>query len=155
MPAIVPPVPRPQVLRILAPAMLLLPLISGCVAVGHSYEGNPISRDVLDRIEVGRTTRAEVLELLGAPLAVERVDVTGLTERLLARIDGDELALKLDPALFDELYIYRRTQTYRFGVFLGVYTRITSDQRSDRLTILFDPEGVVLGVGWTPGTDDL
>ncbi len=134
---------------------LLVWLLPGCVVFSTDYQGNPIERDVVAQIQVGRTTRAEVLELLGAPLAIERVDVTGLTERLLARFEGEELTVKLDPALFDELYVYQRTQTERFVLLLIFYNRVKTDQRSDRLTVLFDPAGVVLGVGWTPGTDDL
>lgn len=144
-------------LRLARPLALfaLFLLLPGCIAFSTEYEGNPIRREVVSQIEVGKTTRAEVLELLGAPLAAERVDVTGLAERLLSRVEGEELALKLDPALFDEIYIYQRTQIERFGVILILYNRFKTDRRSDRLAIFFDPDGVVLGVGWTPGTDEL
>ena len=144
----------PTLLRLLILSLAALTLPS-CIAVSKEAEGNPIPRSAIDQIVAGKTTRAEVLELLGAPLAVERADVTGLTERLLSRVEGDDLTLKIDPALFDELYVYRRTQTERFGLFLIFYNRLVTDRRSDRLTVLFDPEGVVLGVGWTPGTDEL
>jgi len=129
--------------------------LSGCVAFSSDYEGNPIEREMIDQIQVRQTTRAEVLELLGEPLSIDQVDITGLTERLLSRFEGEVPLLQLDPALFDELYVYQRTQTDRFALFLLFYNRIETEQRSDRLTILFDPDGIVLGVGWTPGTDEL
>ena len=142
----------PTALRLVLLSCIAL-TVPSCIAVSKESDGNPIPRDRIEQIVPGQTTRAEVLEMLGAPLAVERADVTGLTERLISRVAGEDLALTIDPALFDELYIYRRTVTERFGISLLVYNRLIVDRRSDRLTILFDPEGVVLGVGWTPGTD--
>ncbi len=136
-------------------AVLLCSVLPGCVAFSSDFEGNPIEREMIDQIQVGKTTRAEVLELLGAPLAIDQVDITGLTERLLSRFEGEVPLLQLDPALFDELYVYQRTQKERFALFLLFYNRIETEERSDRLTILFDPDGIVLGVGWTPGTDEL
>ncbi len=141
-------------LRTMAGGLLLF-LLPSCVTLSTEYVGNPIERGVLSQIEIGKTHRAEVLQLLGAPMATERADITGLTERLLSRFEGEELAVKLDPALFDELYIYERTQIERFVLFLIFYNRVKTDRRSDRLTVLFDPSGLVIGVGWTPGTDDL
>ena len=32
---------------------------------------------------------------------------------------------------------------------------VFSDERSDRLSIFFDKDGVTMGVGWTPGREGL
>lgn len=127
----------------------------GCVGVSTQYEGNPITKENLAKIEVGVTTRAAVLEVLGSPLVIDRTDITGLAERALSRFQGEELTLKIDPSLFNDVYIYERRQIDRWLIFLGFFTYITSDERSDRLSIFFDREGLVLGLGWTEGTEGL
>ncbi len=139
----------------LALAALLLLFAPGCIGISTQYEGNPIAKETLVKIVVGKTTRKEVLELLGSPLEIDRADITGLAERALSRYQGEELMLKIDPSLFDDVYIYERRQIDRWAVLLGVFNYVTSDERSDRLSVFFDREGVVLGVGWTPGTDEL
>ncbi len=139
-------------------ALLLLALLGGapgCIGISTQYEGNPIAPETLAKIAVGTTTRAQVLELLGSPLEIDRTDITGLAERALSRYQGEELSLKIDPSLFEDVYIYERRQIDRFALLLGLFNYVTSDERSDRLSVFFDKEGVVLGVGWTPGTEDL
>lgn len=139
-------------------ALLLLTLLAGtpgCIGISTQYEGNPIAAETLQKIAVGTTTRAQVLELLGSPLEIDRTDITGLAERALSRYQGEELSLKIDPSLFEDVYIYERRQIDRFALLLGIFNYVTSDERSDRLSVFFDKEGVVLGVGWTPGTEDL
>lgn len=128
---------------------------TGCVAIGTQVEGNPITAETVKKIVVGTTKRAEVLELFGSPLKIDRTDITGLAERALARFQGEELTLKVDPSLFNDVYIYERREIDRFVLFLGVFNYVGSDERADRLSIFFDKNGVVLGVGWTPGRDGL
>ena len=140
----------------LVPTLLLFSLLAGgCISVGRTYEGNPITEEVLARIVKGKTTRAEVLEMLGAPLAVETANITNLAEQALARYAGEKLLLNIDPALFNDVYVYERKQTNHFIVALILFNYYSSDKRSDRLAVFFDRKGVVLGVGWTPGRKDL
>lgn len=129
--------------------------LTGCIGISTQYEGNPIDAQTVDAIVIGQTTRAQVLEMLGSPLKIDRADITGLAERALARYQGEELLLKIDPSLFEEVYVYERRQIDRFALLLGVFNYINSDERSDRLSVVFDTEGKVLGVGWTPGTEGL
>jgi hypothetical protein len=129
--------------------------LPGCIGISTQMEGNPIEDEQLEQIEVGTTTRAQVLELLGSPLVIDRTDITGLAERALARYQGEELTLKIDPSLFNDVYIYERRYVDRFAILLGVFNYVSSDERSDRLSVFFDKNGVVLGVGWTPGSEDL
>ena len=142
-------------LRLLAFLLVSLLWAPGCVGISTQYEGNPITKENLAKIEVGVTTRAAVLEVLGSPLVIDRTDITGLAERALSRFQGEELTLKIDPSLFNDVYIYERRQIDRWLIFLGFFTYITSDERSDRLSIFFDREGLVLGLGWTEGTEGL
>ncbi|MHC4778245.1 MAG: hypothetical protein ACYTFG_06710 [Planctomycetota bacterium] len=129
--------------------MMLGLTVSGCISFGTTSDGNPIDRAVLARIVKGKTTRAEVLEMLGAPKIVENAKVTNLAEQALAQYEGEELTLKLDPALFNDVYIYEKKETEYFILFLVVFNYYSSTERSDRLAVFFDQQGKVLGVGWS------
>ena len=142
-------------LRLLAFLLVSLLWAPGCVGISTQYEGNPITKESLAQIKVGVTSRAAVLEVLGSPLVIDRTDITGLAERALSRFQGEELSLKIDPSLFNDVYIYERRQVDRWLIFLGFFTYVTSDERSDRLSIFFDREGLVMGLGWTEGTAGL
>jgi len=132
-------------------ALLLaaLSVCSGCLSFGVSYEGNPIDQAAVAKIVKGRTTRAEVLELLGAPKRIEEANITNLVEQSLARYQGEKLTLQIDPALFNDVYIYERKQTDTFVLFLIVFNYYSSDETATRLAVFFDKNGKVLGVGWT------
>jgi len=136
-------------------AALVAVVLGGCVGLSTTYEGNPIAPEDLERIEVGATTRAEVLELLGSPLVIDRTDITGLAERVLARYQGEALTLQIDPSLFNDVYIYERREIDRWALILGFVNFFESDERTDRLSVFFDQEGTVMGVGWTPGREGL
>ena len=127
----------------------------GCIGFSNQTEGNPIEPELLERIVVGETTRAEILEWFGSPLRIDRADITGLAERVLSRYQGEALTLQIDPSLFNDVYIYERREIERFGLVLGIVNVFDSDERSDRLSVFFDREGKVLGVGWTPGREEL
>ncbi len=132
-----------------------IPGLTGCVSVGRTYDGNEIRKDVIDQIRKGETTRADVLRILGAPIRVDTANITALAEQALARYEGEKLTLQIDPALFNEVYIYERKQTNSLMVFAIFFNYYRSDQRSDRLAVFFDKDGIVLGVGWTPGRAEL
>ena len=129
--------------------------LSGCVGISTQYEGNPIQAEDLAKVEIGTTTRAEVLEIFGSPLRIDRADITGLAERALSRYQGEKLSLEIDPSLFNDVYIYERREIDRFALLLGFFNYVVSDERSDRLSVFFDKAGKVLGLGWTPGTEGL
>lgn len=141
--------------RLVLPFFLGLFLSTGCIMISRTYEGNPITKKSLDQIIVGKTTRAEVLKILGAPKEVETANITSLVEQALARYEGEKLTLKIDPALFNDVYIYERSQTNRFAIALLLFNYYSSDERSDRLAIFFDKNGKVQGMGWTQGRKDL
>ncbi len=136
----------------LAPVLLLL---AGCVTYSTVYDGNPVDPELVARIQVGVTTKAEVMQLLGSPHQVQVTDVSGLAESLIASAPGDGLTVKLDASLMDQIYIYERMKTVRFGFFAGLYNDYRSDTRSDRLCIVFDKDGKVLAVGWTQQAEQI
>jgi outer membrane protein assembly factor BamE (lipoprotein component of BamABCDE complex) len=127
-----------------------LSLCTGCISFGITHEGNPIDKEAVAKIIKGRTTRAEVLELLGAPSEVEEANITNLAEQAVARYQGEKLTLHIDPALFNDVYIYKKTTKSYFVIFLILCNYYSSKDTVARLAVFFDRNGKVEGVGWTP-----
>ena len=99
-------------------------LLSGC-AITHTEVGGPVP--VPEGLEVGVTTKAEALAQLGPPRIVRR------------QFDG-------------ELYTWRRTESReRSLTLLPVYVQALyvafGESRRDDLSLLFDREGVLRGMG--------
>ncbi len=99
-------------------------LATGLMLTGCSRQlvGQPIREDLIPKIAVGKTTRAEVLTLFGSPY---RIETHGETETLT--------------------YLYGTESVWT----VGLYTEV---QRSaDILTISLDRNGVVSAVGFSKG----
>ncbi|MHC5019142.1 MAG: hypothetical protein ACYTGX_03310 [Planctomycetota bacterium] len=125
----------------------------GCISYATTFEGNPVTWDMAEFPKVGKTTKAEVLQELGAPRQIEAFDVTSIAESIITRAPSESLTVKLDPAMRDEVYIYERAATTRFGLILGFFNYYTSDTKVDRLTVVFDRKDKVIAVGYTAGAD--
>ncbi|HTO68287.1 MAG TPA: hypothetical protein VMR31_00365 [Myxococcota bacterium] len=112
-------------------------LATGCILV-RTYLGNELPPAADGGIVLGKTTKADVLRDLGPP------------DRLVRQYDGD---------VFVYAYIRRNESTLELEepVFthatLFEYTRVT--ERSDRMVVLFDRGGIVTGVGFRRGTEQL
>jgi hypothetical protein len=130
-------------------------LLSGCVALGRQYEGAILQTDKLTNLQVGVTTKADILTLFGAPTTIQRRDIEGLLTTLAVRYQGQDLSVKLDPALFDDVYIYEYRRVNRTFVFVVLFSWAKSVDKSDRLIFFFDPEGKLAGYGLTEGTQEL
>ena len=135
--------------------LALASLAAGCVSLGRQYEGAELPTAKLAELRVGVTTKSEVLSLFGAPTAVQRRDIEGLLAGLGTRYRGDDLTVKLDPALFDDVYIYEYRRVNRLLVFVGVFNWAQSVDKSDRVAFFFDAGGKLLGFGLTEGTKEL
>ncbi len=105
-------------------AVAVAALLSGCSLV-YTEVGVPVPAG--DGLEVGRTTKAEALEALGPPRLVRR------------QFDG-------------ELYTWRRTKSRRRSLTLiPIYVRAfhysDAESQRDDLSLLFDRDGVLRGIG--------
>ena len=122
--------------RLLA-ALAALALASACTLV-RIYSGNEIAPGADDRIVAGRSTKADVLRDLGPP------------DRLVRQYDGD---------VFVYAYIRRNEDTLKLSE--PVFTHLTffsytrTQEKSDRMVVLFDRNGIVTGVGFRRGTEQL
>jgi hypothetical protein len=137
-------------------AALLLALVSpGCVALGRQYEGTTLQIGKLGNVEIGVTSKADILTQFGAPTVIQRRDIEGLLSSLAVRYQGQDLTVNLDPALFDDVYIYEYRRVNRTVIVLGVFNWASSVDKSDRLVFFFNAEGKVAGYGLTEGTLEL
>jgi len=136
--------------------VLLFPLLlPGCVSLGRQYDGVPLPLEKLAQVKVGTTTRGDILSLFGPPSSVQRRELEGVVSSLAARYQGDDLTLRLDPALFNDIFFYEYRRVNRTAVLLGLFNYVQSVDRSDRLAFFFDQAGKVAGFGVIQGTQGL
>jgi hypothetical protein len=112
--------------------VLALALLVGC-ATGTEHYGRPIAADRIPQIEVGRTTRAEVLALLGPPVRDPHAD-KGADK-------GDEAPEPVDRALY---WQYREHHERFASVIL--FTYYFQETLTDTLMVVFDDRNVVEAV---------
>jgi outer membrane protein assembly factor BamE (lipoprotein component of BamABCDE complex) len=93
-------------------ALAALPLLSGCF-LSRSYTNDALAPEAIAALEPGRTTAAQVVDVLGAP-----AHVVELGER--------------------SAYLYEHRKMKRAGLLLFVITLLNEDVRSDRLWVFFD-----------------
>ena len=138
-------------LTLAAALTLLASLSTGCVNVARTYNGNPIDATRVKDIQVGTTTKAEITEWFGAPFRIDQADVTATAQSELSQFVGDQLTVVLDPALYNDVYLYQREYVKRFALILFIpFNYYSSDTRYDRLAVVFDEEDIVAAVGWSP-----
>lgn len=117
-------------------AALALPLsVAGCqitkLSVGSELRADP------QAIKIGESTMADVLTTFGAPERIQRQTRGDVFIYRFLRRDTRTLTIE-EPVVTDiELY---------------TYTRIRED--SDRLVVLFDPQGIVTAYGYQPGATE-
>jgi hypothetical protein len=138
-----------------AGALAVVLFSSGCVAIGRQYEGATLQIGKLEGVEIGVTSKADILSQFGAPTVIQRRDIEGLLSGLAVRYQGQDLTVKLDPALFDDVYIYEYRRVNRTAILLGIFNWASSVDKSDRLVFFFDATGKVAGYGLTEGTPEL
>jgi hypothetical protein len=129
--------------------------ISGCVSLGRQYEGARLPIGSLAEVHAGVTTKADILARFGAPTTIQRRDIEGLLAGVAARYQGQNLTIKLDPALLDDVYIYEYRRVNRTLIFSGFFNWGSSVEKSDRLVFFFDRDGKLAGYGLTEGTKEL
>lgn len=102
---------------------LLTLLACGC-AIARTAENEPLDPALIEKLEPGKTTALQTVELLGAP-----VDVVQLGRR--------------------SAYLYKHTREKSTGVVLIVFNMLNQDLREDRLWVFFDEQGTLTHFGST------
>lgn len=104
--------------------VVALGLLSGC-SLTYTEIGVPVPE--AEGLEIGRSTKPEVLRALGPPRLVRR------------QFDG-------------ELYTWRRSKDRErslviLPVFVKAFSFTDGESRRDELSLLFDREGILRGIG--------
>ncbi len=104
------------------PALAVLPfLLSGCY-LAKTMDDRSWDEEKVRRIEVGKTTKSQLLSILGPPKQIVRL-------------------------LDSEAYMYIRSVEKQTGVFLLLVNTQRTDKQYDAVTVIVNREGIVTGVG--------
>ena len=122
----------------LVAALLLISLLAGGCMIGRRYVGSEIRADANEQIEIGRTTRADVLETFGPP------------DRIVRQRDGDVFVYRYQQRNESQLTIEEPVIT-NFEIFSYEKTQ----EKRDVLMVFFDREGVVTAFGYRAGREEL
>jgi len=112
-------------------AAVVLPLLFGLVfgcALSQTTDGTRLRQARVDQIVVGKSTRADVTRILGAP---------------------DEIIYsnrKLDP-LFERAFRYKRSKRKTTFFTLVFFSASRADANSDNVIVFFNDKGIVEDVG--------
>ena len=107
---------------------ILLAALACCAGLGcvlsQTTSGTPLDGVQIDAIEVGRSTRADVVAMLGAPDDV-----------IYSNLDHD--------ALVERAFRYGRTRRKTTFFSMILFSTSRSDSNGDHLVVFFDDQGVV------------
>jgi hypothetical protein len=124
--------------RVAVAALLVGALLaSGCM-IGRRYVGSEIRGDAHEVIQIGRTTRPEVLAAFGPP------------DRIVRQREGDVFVYRYDQRNQTQLTIEEPVVT-NFEIFS--YEKV--QEKSDLLMVFFDRAGVVTAFGYRHGREEL
>lgn len=102
-------------------AALAAALLGGCY-FGKKNEDRPWSADAVRKIEVGKTTKADVLMILGPPKEVVRL-------------------------LESEAYMYTHSIEKSTGTYLVILNLSRTDRQYDAITVIINRQDIVTAVG--------
>ena len=108
--------------------LALVILLAGGCAIARTATNEPLDPALLDKLEPGKTTALETVELMGAP-----VDVVQLGRR--------------------SAYLHKHTREKSTGIVLVVFNMLNQDHREDRLWVFFDEAGTLTHFGSTLEAD--
>jgi outer membrane protein assembly factor BamE (lipoprotein component of BamABCDE complex) len=106
--------------RRMMPAVALV-LLGGCY-FGKKVDDRPWNAEMVARIEVGKTTKAQVLQLLGPPKEIIRL-------------------------LESEAYMYTHSIEKNTGAFLLLVNLSRNDRQYDSISVIINRQDVVTAVG--------
>ena len=109
--------------------------LCGCT-IERSSQGSRITADPNEWIINGRTTKADVLRIFGPP------------DRIQRQLDGDVFTYSYLSKYSREFAVEEPASDLGFS-----YKR--TDEKADRLVVLFGKEGVVSGFGYRRGTVEM
>lgn len=123
-------------------------LATGCFTI-EVTAGNQVPTERVPQIEVGKTTKAEILDWFGAP--EDYTDPSGLRRML-----DDGVVLPEDVLAFPyaDVLVYETTHGRAKGLLLFLFNWFDIHVTSDRLVVFFDDQDRVLYYGFRKGFDE-
>lgn len=110
----------------------------GCVTQLRIYDGAPLQIESVNQIQNGKTTKTEILEWFGPPVAFE--DPKSVLGTVIRRYLPPSYTVKANPEQIFA-YEYRVAKGFNFFLFFWIYSYL--DTRSDYLLVFFDEENRV------------
>lgn len=135
--------------------VILVIVTGGCVSVSRQYEGARLPVADIEHVEVGVTTRQDILDVFGPPLILQKRDFEGLVSALGTSFQGENLTVQLDPKLLNEVFIYEYRRVNRWSLILVLFNYFSSVDKSDRLMFFFDVNNTLAGMGVSEGIKEL
>jgi len=119
-------------------------LLGGC-ALGTQRFGRAIDAGLIASLEVGVSTRADVLRLFGPPTSTSRLPV-------VAPADSAEMAAGAPNEPDSNVFVYEYREDRETFFTLILYTRFRREVLADRLMVFFDAGDVVRYVAFAQET---
>jgi len=126
-------------------ALLCATLLCAC-ALGTQRFGRVIDAAGIASLEVGTSTKADVLRLFGPPTSYSRLPVVAALDAA-----APEAVSRAEPDSDVFVYEYREDRESFFTAIL--YTRFRREVLADRLMVFFDAADVVRYVAFAKETD--
>jgi hypothetical protein len=121
--------------------------LAGC-AIGTQRFGRPIDASHIADVQVGVSTKADVLRNFGPPISYSALPVVPSEQR--TEIPGNDLLAEAEAQTRVFVYEYREDHENFFTILL--FTRFRREVLSDRLMVFFDPGDVVRYVAFSRET---
>jgi hypothetical protein len=121
---------------------------SGCFSI-EVTAGNQVPTERVPQIQLGKTTKAEILDWFGAP--EDYTDPSGL-RRVLD--DGVVLPEDVLALPYADVLVFETTHGRAKGVLLLFFNWFDVHVASDRLVVFFDDQDRVLYYGFRRGFDE-
>lgn len=125
--------------------LAIVPILGGC-AITHVHQGAPIDTKRIKDIQVGVTTKQEIIDWFGPPQEVKRPELLSDIFQRLDLTEGQTRSL-----IYPDIFSYQYNDGEVRGILLILFNYINIDLRSDTLAIFFDDQDRVKYVGFTKG----
>ena len=136
---------RPLLAPVLLGLLLAVASLEGC-AIAHVHQGAPIDTKRIKDIQVGVTTKQEIIDWFGPPQEVKRPELLSDIFQRLDLTEGQTRSL-----IYPDIFSYQYNEGDVRGILLILFNHINIDLRSDTLAIFFDDQDRVRYVGFTKG----
>ena len=127
---------------------------AGCVS-GTQREGRLIAAADVAKIEIGKTTRQQVLDLFGPPTAFRSdvdLDDADIRERYRRKTGADRPVIHPGPG--EDIYVYEYWEDHEsFISFILIYTWFRRTRYTDTLMVVFDENDRVKNFAFSVQTD--